>query len=163
MGKRWNARRARVAAGCCALGVAVSAPAACVFAACNDIECPSYVRADFTTDLGGGIHDVAARVCFDETCNTADGVLFKQGPPVDQPPLEVDLVPGQVLVTLDLDGVEFDKATPHLIVAQLKIDGQEPVVLERNVELIGEELQGQGCGYCWHTRLSSERDRVQDP
>ena len=151
-----------MAAGCCALGIALSAPAGCVFASCNDVPCPNYVLATFTGDLGRGIHDATARVCFDESCTTADGALYKQGPPIDQPPMKVDLYAGEVRVTLDLDEVEFDKATPHHIVAELTIDGQEPLVLERNEKLVGEELQGRGCGYCWHMRLSGERDQASD-
>jgi hypothetical protein len=143
------------------VAVALLAPSGCALGGCNDIACANQVTAQFAVDLGSGDRAVRARVCFDGSCRGASGILSTGGPThFGGPPLAVELERQHIEVVLDLGDGVFDGSKVHRLVAELDVQGHEPVVLERDARLIGDEPGGVGCGYCWRARLSTERDQA---
>ncbi|HEY7873846.1 MAG TPA: hypothetical protein VIG64_01870 [Actinomycetota bacterium] len=150
--------RTRLLTLCWPVALTFFAPGGCIFAACNDVPCPSQVLATFDGNLVAGASDVTARMCFDGTCSTLRGVISKKRSLIHSGPVLLELVQGRLELTLDLGDATFDTSVPHEMVAELEVEGAEPVVLRREDELVGEEKQGTGCGFCYEERLSVPRD-----
>ncbi|HVM20009.1 MAG TPA: hypothetical protein VM307_08615 [Egibacteraceae bacterium] len=125
-------------------------------AGCTEIGCYSGVTfavSGVGLDASGG--RVVAEICVDGDCERA---RYRQRPDGsarwNNPRVDMSVSEDRVEVTFHLDGEDYDEATAHDVSLWLRVDGGDPISLQREVHLERSQPNGPNCPpVCWQARI----------
>lgn len=124
--------------------------------ACTQIGCDSGVTfavSGVGLDAGGGT--VVAEACFDGRCERARYTQEANGAAEwDNTQLQLFVGPDSVEVMLRLPEDDYDPDAAYDVSLELRVDGGEPMRLDRRVHLERSQPNGPDCPpVCWQARV----------